>query len=425
MLVVMTQYQGQILGPIAKVLGWVMNLVYNLMHTLFGTQNVALSIIVFTVIFYMLMMPLTYMQQKTSALQRRIKPELDEITKKYKGRRDQDSMMAQQEEQQQLYDKYGISMTGTCLQSLIQIVPLFALYRVFLNVPAYLTNLKGIFTDLVSGIMGTEGYAGIMENLVTTANLRGQTVDFSSTDTTAVGNYIIDVLYKMTESGWDSTREAFPALTDLVTSTQNALAKVNYFFGLNISDTPFNQIKDAWASKSYLVLIAALAIPLLNYLFQLITIKTMPTSGGEGQMEQQMKTMNTMMPLMSLVIGFSVPVGLGLYWAIGGLVRGVQNYFLNRHFDRIDLDALIEKNKEKAAKKAAKRGERRNFYAAATANAKNGSLSSRAGISQEQADALDRAREARERAAKGSLASKANLVRDYNEGRRSVSDKDE
>ncbi len=425
MFVVLTQYQGQILGPIAKLLGWVMNWVYNLMYTLFGTQNVALSIIVFTVLFYMLMMPLTYMQQKTSALQRRIKPELDAIQKKYKGRRDQDSMMAQQEEQQQLYDKYGISMTGTCLQSIIQIFPLFALYRVFYNVPAYLTNLKGIFSNLVTGIMGTEGYAGTMETLASSANLAGQAVDFTTTDTTAMGNYIVDVLYKLSETGWDSARSAFPALTDLITSTQNALAKVNYFIGLNISDTPFNQMKAAWADKNWLILIAALAIPLFNYLFQLITIKTMPSSGGDGQMEQQMKTMNTMMPLMSLVIGFSVPVGLGLYWAIGALVRAVQNFFLNRHFDHIDLDSLIEKNKEKAEKKAAKRGERKAIYAAATANTKNGSLYSRAGISQEQAEILDRAREARERAASGSLAAKANLVRDYNEGRRSVSNKDE
>ena len=79
MFTVLTQYGGSILGPIAKVLGWIMNLIYNLMYTLFGTGNIALSIIIFTIVVYMLLLPLTWQQQKFSVLQRKMKPELDAI----------------------------------------------------------------------------------------------------------------------------------------------------------------------------------------------------------------------------------------------------------------------------------------------------------------------------------------------------------
>ena len=47
----LTAYNGAILGPIAKVLGWVMNGIYALM-SMIGIENVGLSIIIFTIVIY-------------------------------------------------------------------------------------------------------------------------------------------------------------------------------------------------------------------------------------------------------------------------------------------------------------------------------------------------------------------------------------
>ena len=413
----LTVYKGSILGPVSMVLGWIMDKIYVFMSEVLGISNIAITIIIFTIFIYLCMFPLTYRQQKFSMMTRKMQPELKEIQKKYKGKKDQESMMAQNEETTSLYDKYGISPTGSCLQLVIQMPILFALYRVFNNVPAYINSVKSIFTDLVNDIMATDGFSSKMEGVMENASLRGISVDFSVEDKTDLGNYIIDVLYKLGDNGWYEMTKTFPDLTDVINSTKQALDNINYFIVLNISDTPWNQMKSGFTSGHYGVLIVAFLIPVLSYLTQVLNIKMMPqnpTDAGD-QMAQQMKMMNTMMPLMSLFITFTVPVGLGLYWVAGALIRFIQQYFLNKHFENIDLDEIIEKNKEKAAAKKEKRGERQaQIYNAATMNTRK-SLSEKAKINLEDKDALDQAEALRSAAVPGSLASKANLVKEYNE----------
>ncbi|MCR5416472.1 MAG: YidC/Oxa1 family membrane protein insertase, partial [Pseudobutyrivibrio sp.] len=384
-----------------------------------GIENIALTIIIFTFFIYICMFPLTYKQQKFAVLTRKMQPEMKAIQDRYKGKKDQASMQKQQEETQALYDKYGISPTGSCVYMLIQMPILFALYRVFYNVPAYILSVKNIFTELVNGIMATDGFADKMQTIYDNANLKTVVVDFTSTDTTAVSNNIIDVLYKLPTTGWDAVNSAFPQLANSVDAVVAKLEKINYLLVLNISDTPLNLIKSAWAdNKNFGIIICALLIPVFSYLSQMANIKLTPqsTEGQSEQMAQQMKTMNLMMPLMSLFIAFTVPVGLGLYWIAGAVVRIIQQYFLNKHFEKIDLESIIERNKEKAAAKAEKRGIRQaQIYEAARMNTKYASMADKANLVQNDADALKKADELRANANKGSLASKANLVKDFNE----------
>ena len=208
----LTAYGGSILGPIAKGLGWIMDKIYIFLGSL-GVENIALTIFVFTFVIYALMFPLTYKQQKFAVLTRKMQPEMKAIQDKYKGQRDQATMQKQQEETQALYDKYGISPTGSCIYMLIQMPILFALYRVFYNVPAYITSVKNVFTDLVSGIMATDGYADTMQSIYDEAGLRLQTTpDFANSDSTVVSNFIVDTLYKLPENGWNMLRESFSGL---------------------------------------------------------------------------------------------------------------------------------------------------------------------------------------------------------------------
>ena len=185
----LTAYDGSILGPIAKILGWLMNGIYNLMAAV-GIENVGLSIIIFTIVMYMLMFPMTYKQQKFSKLSQKMQPELNAIRKKYENKKDQDSVMAMNEETQRVYEKYGVSMTGSCGQMLIQMPVLFALYRVFMNVPAYVNGVKEHFIPLAEGIMSTEGYAAKMTQLVADNAIYTQpAVDFTQTDVEVITNY--------------------------------------------------------------------------------------------------------------------------------------------------------------------------------------------------------------------------------------------
>ena len=416
----LTAYGGSILGPIAKLLGWIMDKIYVFLANI-GIENIALTIFVFTVFIYVCMFPLTYKQQKFAVLTRKMQPEMKAIQDKYKGARDQESMQKQQMETQALYDKYGISPTGSCVYMLIQMPILFALYRVFYNVPAYITSVKDVFGNLVSGIMATDGFADKMQAIYEGSKLNLQTVpDFTSTDNTVVSNFIVDVLYKLPSSGWEAVSNAFPDLVSSIDSVIAHLEKINYLFVLNISDTPLNLIKTGWAadSKDFVLIICAILIPVISYLTQMANIKLTPqsTEGQSEQMAAQMKTMNLMMPLMSLFIAFTVPVGLGLYWIAGAVVRIVQQYFLNKHFEKIDLESIIEKNKDKAAAKAEKRGIRQaQIYEAARMSTKTTSMADKANLVKDNEEALKSAGELRAKASSNSLAAKANLVKEFNE----------
>lgn len=426
--IILTVDDGAILGPIARLLGWIMNGIYYMM-SLIGIENVGLSIIIFTIIIYLFLFPLTYKQQKYSKLTQKMQPELQAINKKYQGKKDQASMMAMQEETQALYQKYGVSMMGSCAQMLIQMPILFALYRVFMNVPAYVSGVKDIFTkpldgnsiSIVDGIMATPGYQDKMTDLVT--NLRivtASATDFTVTDPTVLSNFIVDVLYKMTSSGWEAVADAFPDLADMVTSVSTTVSSVNNFLGLNISETPWYVIKMAFENHTYLLAIGALLVPIVSYLTQVLNIKLMPqassSNGDNDAMAQQMKMMNRVMPLFSLVMCFTVPVGLGIYWIFSALVRGVQQFLLNKHFEKVDLDDIIKKNQEKAKKKREKMGITQNQISnAARIKTKQIEENSSKMNSAEKEALLEKANRAKQNARPGSMAAKANKVREFNE----------
>ena len=81
-------------------------------------------------------------------------------------------------------------------------------------------------------------------------------------------------------------------------------------------------------------------------------------SSEQDAMAQSMKTMNYLLPVMSGFFCLSLNMGIGLYWIVGSLFRIVQCILINRSVDKISMEDLIEKNKEKAAKKSAKLEER-------------------------------------------------------------------
>lgn len=432
--IVLTAYDGAILGPIAKFLGAIMNAIYLLMYNVFGVESIVFSIVLITIIIYMCLLPLTIKQQKFSKLSQKMQPEIQAIQDKYKNKKDQESMMAMQQETTLVYEKYGVSPSGSCIQLLIQMPILFALYRVFYNVPAYVTSIKSTFTGLVDGIIGTSGYANtlakLMEetNFTTSSGLTANNVVEKLGDVSGsqLKDYIIDILYKLPSNGWEKLYDIFPDLSSTIASVDEHIQKFNYFLGLNISDTPASIIKLNFADKNFGFIILALLIPILSYLSQLISIKLMPQptddnnnknkNSANDQMAQSMKTMNIMMPLMSFVICFTVPVGLGIYWACSGFVRVIQQFFINRHIQNLDLDDIIAKNQEKDRKKREKMGISENQIRNA-ANINTKSIDSKANYTSYANKELEveKAKEAKKNAKAGSLASKANLVSDFNE----------
>lgn len=411
----LTAYNGSFIGPIARGLGWVMDKIYYFIYSLLGIHNgaIAIAIMLFTIIIYMALLPLTYKQQKFSMLTRKMQPEMQAIQKKYKGKTDQASMAAMQEETSALYDKYGISPMGSCIQLLIQMPILFALYRVFYNIPAYLSSVKNIFTSVTNGIVGTSGFEKVMTKYVQTAHLSN--IDFKAGGDDAIKNHVIDVLYKLPNSEWTFLKKDFPDLSTQIDTAHSHLSAVNYFGILNISDTPWSMIMSGIHEAGIGLTIAAVLIPIVAYGTQYLNMRLTPqSSDANDSAARQMKMMNTLMPLMTLFISFTTPVGLSLYWIAGAVIRSIQQVVLNRHFEKIDLNDIIEQNKDKAAKKAEKRGIKREQMMQ-YANLSTRNMSSKANVSEGKADQLDKAKEASSKARKGSMTSKANLVKDFND----------
>lgn len=360
--VVLTKVTTPIIGWIGSVLGWIINAIYSLLE-LIGIPNIGLSIILFTLVIYLFMTPLQIKQQKFSKMNAIMQPEIQRIQKKYKGKKDQDSVMKQNEEITAVYQKYGVSPTGSCVQLLIQMPILLALYQVIYHIPGYITGVREAFTGLATKIISVDGFSDIISKFLTDnkISMYGITPNMTFTKETT-----IDFLYKLTPSQMDRFADVsqFSGFSDLFASVSEKASHMNTFLNLNISDTPWALMQSGWNqgnTAGYLLIFAAVMVPILAWFTQWLNYKLMPqpqTNSNEppSTMEASMKGMNTVMPIMSAIFCFSFPVGIGIYWIIGAVIRSVQQVVINRYMDKIDTEELIQKNQEKMKKKMEKRG---------------------------------------------------------------------
>ena len=337
---------GSILGPIATVLGYVMDILFRFTSS-FGVFNVGLCIILFTIVMKTLMIPLTIKQQKTTKLMSVMNPEIQAIQKKYKGKSDQESMQRQNVEIQAVYEKYGTSMTGGCLPLLIQMPILLALYRVIYNIPAYVPSVRVYFDNVVTPLMGQADYAQKLQEITNIATACGGKLDkFDFTN----ANRLVDMLYKFSTSQWGELQSLFPAISDVIGQNAAVVERMNTFLGLNMAEAPGWVPSFAWI------------IPVLAAVSQWFSTKLMSgnqpstSADAENPMAQSMKTMTTTMPLFSAFICITMPAGLGIYWIAASVVTIIQQLIVNAYMDKVNIDDMIAKNLEKVNKKRAKQG---------------------------------------------------------------------
>ena len=346
----LTAANWPIVGQLCWILGKVMNFIYNFLDKCLPSDSglVGLSIILYTIFVYTLLLPLTIKQQRTSKMSSVMNPEIQAIQKKYKNKKDQASMMKQQEEIQQVYDKYGTSMSAGCLPLLIQMPLLFALYPVIYNIQKYVPEIK------------------------------------------------------------------------------TAPKAVNVFLTLpDLTISPMQMIKNSgsYGFPAIVIIITAILLPVLSGLTQYGSIKLSQAISGQqldkdNPMASTMNTMNITMPLFSVFMVFSLPTGIGLYWIVSAVVRCVQQVFINKHLSKISVDDMIEKNKEKAQKKKEKRGEKaEKINAMAQTNTKSIKSSATQSSSMSDKEREEKLEKARANAKPGSLASKANMVKNFNENK--------
>ena len=416
-MILATKSGTPIIGQIAVVMGWIMNAIYKVLEAV-GIQNLGLCIIIFSILIYLCMTPLQIKQQKFSKLSAIMQPEIQKIQKKYQGKKDQDSMMKMQEETQAVYQKYGVSATGSCVQLAIQMPILFALYQVIQNIPAYVGSVYNVFNGVCTKILAVDGFTDIINNFITDNKMTRVRQVTENADS------IVDFLYALSPSQWKSLQEIsqFSGFSDQISKTASEIQKMQTFGVLNIADQPLSYIK----TGSLILIIAALAIHVLSWATQMLNLKLMPQASTQNSgndqanaMASSMKTMNTVMPLMSAFFCFTFPVGLGIYWIASSIVRSIQQVMINRHLNNMNIDDLVNENMKKMEAKRAKEGlPPQKITNQAHQSAKNINKVEK-GISgtdeESRAKKVEAAYQKASHAKAGSITAKANMVRDFDE----------
>lgn len=466
---ILTQNSTPIIGWCATLLGKVMEWLY-VFFNFIGIENIGLCIIIFTLIIKIIMFPLTIKQQKFQKLSTLMNPELQEVQKKYKGKRDQESMMKMQEETQAIYQKYGTSPTGSCMQMLIQMPILFSLYYIISNVPAYVPQVKEYYEDVSHNIVSDYDYFKYMnkayDDFVKTDKeedkyefIDNMLDSFSSSIT---DKKAIDQLAKYSTVQWNNLTDSYKNFGDLAKdlkdvtdeewdkllggiTNEDKKAKINNFINdILVSDSQISSIDKEFDEKAEIVVSSevkvmeinefgpvnlsqspssvmgfAILIPILCFLTQWFSSKMMMKNNKqqmeENPMGNSMKVMNTVLPLVSAFIAFSVPAGLGLYWVCNGVFQIIQQFTVNAYFKSVDVNDIIKDNVKKVNKKNERKGIDPNRVASlATTNTKAISNKTKAKSSNKSTDSNNSNKKYKD----GSMAAKANMVKEFNDKNR-------
>lgn len=358
--VFLTKERGLLLGPISAILGIILNAIYEIVALLSkdGIANIALCIILFTVIVKMLMLPLTIKQQKSSKLMAKMNPELAAVSEKYKGKKDEASQRRMQLETQAIYEKYGTNPMAGCLPLLISLPIMFALYRVIYAIPAYINDVGDMYRNIATSIRDYEGYVDILKQFITDAGLNS--INLSKfpevADSIISETHVVDILSKCTAENWKALAEVFPNIADTITNGSVNIIRVNQFIGgLNILNNPVT-------NGNYFSI--GVLIPIFAVVTQILQTKLMTAGNDQNKNNDKpddavaasMKSMNVVMPIMSGFICFMIPIGVGIYWIISSVVQIVQQLFINRYMEKVDVDEMIAKNQAKMAKRREKLG---------------------------------------------------------------------
>ena len=403
--------QTGFLKPIAWLLGQIFNGLFNLIYNIaewftdkpYHVPIIGISVILFTIIVRLILLPMTIKQQKFSKLSGLMNPELQEIQAKYKDKRDQVSMMNMQAETKAVYEKYGTSPTGGCLTMLIQLPIMFALYRVIYKIPGYVTKIRELCGGIADKITGSgDDWATKLDAI------NGISVSASTGRAT-----LIDKIYNLSPEKWSEVQNVFSSV-----DFGNAFDQIhgyNNLFGISLTQAPGWRL--SWA----------LIIPILAGLTQWLSVKLMENKNNvnvgsqndqQAGMASSMKVMNTIMPILSAVFCVSFASCIGLYWIASSVVQIIVQLVINKKMNNKDVDEIVKENIEKANIKRAKKG---------LPPVKISNVTSKYVEQVHKMEARENRKEERDKEIKestsyyntsakpGSLAAKANMVKMFNE----------
>ena len=302
------------LDAIAKPFGLLLLWLYNLVG------NYGIAIFLFALIVKIIMLPFQMKTKKSMMRMAALNPQIQELQKRHEG-----NPRKLQEETAKLYKEEKVNPMSGCLWSLIPYPILLALYRA-IRFP--LTTMMGVPKDLLAeggAILNKLTELGFDASGRSTAYLQLEQSEF-------ISNHFAD----------------FAGLSD-------KLVDIDYsFLGLNMGSTPkvfFWQSGLTWLSIGLFLI--PIVSALLSWLQMKLSQKTNPAPATQNaQQATSMKTMNLMMPLISLWIGFSMPAALGMYWIFTSALAIVQELVLNKYYGKLIAAEAAERTARQRAREA-------------------------------------------------------------------------
>ncbi len=307
-------------------MGWIIQQIYNLV------ANYGLSIIIFTVLIKLILLPLNIHSQKAMKKQQKVQPIIAQLQEKYKN--DQEKL---QREMMKIYKENNISMAGGCLPMFIQFPILIGLYQVIQKPLSYLKGVDWMQQAVIDKV------------------------------------YMLrDAMASSIGSLAQQTEEQLANMSQIQLSNWAGIVNgpsdpwvINFnFLGLDLSNVPseaFGYIMRLDFSDWSKILL--LLIPILAVVSSLLTNKITMLQTGQtktndnSQASQMQKSMLWMMPLMSGFFTLTLPSGLGIYWIISSVMQIVQQLVLNYYFDKKGEEIVVKipEQKQLHGKKSKKR----------------------------------------------------------------------
>lgn len=307
-------------------LGYIIDLIYRLV------QNYGLSIIIFTIIVKLLLIPLNLKSQRAMRKQQKIQPILTELQKKYAN--DQQKL---QQEMMKLYKDNDVSVAGGCLPMLVQLPILIGLYRVIQAPIKYLLHI-----DIAD--------AGVVDKINNIITLMGEKFpnELGSYATMGANNLFKNAQIQL--ATW----------SEQVLDASDAWV-INFdFLGLNLSKVPSAGFGALMRGDfTQISTIALLIIPALAIFTTWLSMRQSQKMSGQAnqdpnsQTAQMSNTMNLMMPIMTGFFTISLPSGMGIYWIVSNVIQMVQQIVLNNYLEAKGDDFVV-KVRDKNTKKRKK-----------------------------------------------------------------------
>jgi len=308
-------------ATITKPFAWLMVKLYEL------TGNYGIALMIFALAVNLILTPFMAKSKKGMMRTSRLQPQMQELQRRHEG-----NPQKYQQEMQKLYQENGANPMSGCLWSFVPFPILIALYSV---IRQPITRMMFAAQDVVDTLQ-----AFFVE--------KGLYVIPTKPDA-----YVEIKLTDLAHQNWDLVQSELAGKVD-------GLLNVDFsFLGVNLGDQPrwnFMFNTDFSDPSVWLPALGLFIIPFISAGFSWLSMKISNASNPQqqnAQMDSSMKTMNLMMPLMSLWFCFIMPAAMGVYWIANSVFGATRDFILTRVYKK----QLDKEDAERIAAKSARERE--------------------------------------------------------------------